>query len=183
MDYNPVALSLCVSGWVCSGYDVAVCDNSDVSFAECNATIESIACGNTYLGDYSEFPDLEGVCDYCTPVWSCDTYSEGACDVINDTRNDTCIGVNDANGCYLQTFLPTDNYGGNYTEFDIISSCSATYGERASYGYQVLVFLLPLLFILSALYGLMGKNMSPKVEKVTLSVIVLLVVLIILTLL
>ncbi len=59
------------------------------------------------------------LCDFCTPEWEC--VSHGPCQPNNIQ---VCDGVSDVNGCYAQTGLVSDEYQGNYLEFN--QSCQYT---------------------------------------------------------
>lgn len=51
-------------------------------------------------------------CDRCVPHWNCNRYSECT---VNDIQH--CNSVEDLNDCYNTTSLPSDLYGGDYSEF------------------------------------------------------------------
>lgn len=110
---------VCTPNWTCSGY--AACNTSDLQ--ACNAVTDQNTCGDIYSGDYSEFTPQ--ACDYCTPNWSCIGY--GIC-LINDTR--LCNQTNDSNSCFAQTGLPSDQYNGTYTEFNVTACdyCTPNWG-------------------------------------------------------
>lgn len=114
----------CSPDWSCTGY--GSCLNNDTQ--DCNAVTDLNTCGDTYLGDYSEFTPQ--VCDYCTPTWNCDGYA--SC-LITDTQ--LCDAVTDNNTCYEETGLSSDNYSGNYSEFspNVCDYCTPTW-SCAAYG-------------------------------------------------
>jgi hypothetical protein len=96
----------CVPDWSCSGY--GNCLSNDTQ--PCNATIDNNQCGGSYAGNFSEFQPQ--VCDFCMPNWNCSGY--GNC-LQNNTQ--ICNTTADLNNCYAQTNLSSDQYTGNFSEF------------------------------------------------------------------
>jgi hypothetical protein len=109
----------CVADWVCSGYANATCLVNDTSTAACNAVTDNNTCGDSYSGDYSEFDNQTGVCDYCTPSWNCTGFE--AC--VSPATTASCNETEDLNGCFATTSLAADQYSGNYSEFNT-SACT-----------------------------------------------------------
>jgi hypothetical protein len=54
-----------VPDWSCTGYEEPTCLANDTTVAACNNVTDLNGLGESYSGDYSEFPDQVGVCDYC----------------------------------------------------------------------------------------------------------------------
>jgi hypothetical protein len=95
--------------WECNGYDAC----SVIDTKTCNSVIDTNSCGESYTGNYSEFTLS---CDYCTPSWSCDGF--GICNLFSHNLfSHNCSSVADANSCYSQTNLPSDQYSGDYSEY------------------------------------------------------------------
>lgn len=161
-DYYAVAYSpYCASVWECIGYGASTCLSDDTTTASCNSVNDTNSCGRIYSGDYTEFANETGVCDYCTPSWSCDGYFNGTCIIENGTglSSWSCNSVVDANSCYSQTLLPSDQYIGNYSEYGSgFNSCEADFYSKSAYGFGVLVTLIPVMLIV-------GLFMSSQVGR------------------
>lgn len=146
--YNE-AFASCSENWVCVGYANATCLINDTSTAMCNAVNDTNACGTNYTGDYTEFANQTGVCDYCTPDFAseCSVWNTSAC-AGNLTNNYTCLATVDSNGCFALTGLPSD-------EPDLY----ALYGERTCNELQnenaLGVASLAIAFIPLLLFGLL----------------------------
>ena len=120
----------CVSNWVCIGYDTPVCLLNDTTTAMCNSVNDTNVCGDPYTGDYTEFANQTGVCDYCTPIFSCSEFNSTC--LINDTSTNECLSINDSNSCYSITNLTTDLYNGSLSDFDTIGVCDFCTPNTAS---------------------------------------------------
>lgn len=136
----------CVEDWICTGYDTPVCLINDTSTAQCNQVLDANLCGTNYTGDYTEFANQTGVCDFCTPDFAleCPVWNTSVCS-NNISANYTCASTTDNNNCFAQTGLVSD-------EPDLL----ALYGERAcvdltNEGFSnlqfLLIALLPLILI------------------------------------
>jgi hypothetical protein len=109
----------CIEEWICDAYDTPTCLINDTSTASCISVYDNASCGTTYTGDYTEFANQTGTCDYCTPEWLCTGYET----CVSPATTASCDTVNDNNTCYSITNLTSDQYDGNYTEFNT-TSCS-----------------------------------------------------------
>jgi hypothetical protein len=166
----------CTPSWECDGYGSATCLTDDTTTASCNSANDTNGCyaqtslpADQYSGDYSEFANETGVCDYCTPSWSCDNYINSTCVIVNGTGSlyQTCNSVDDANSCFSQTALPSDNYVGDYSEYGITPlECSASQTQKTNYAMGVLMALLPLIFICGSCLVYLGLNFGRK-DKLT----------------
>ena len=67
-------------------------------------------CSLNYTGNYSEFGTQ--ACDYCLPSFSC-SFSSFDC----QEHQKQCLNVTDANGCYAETSLSSDEFDGNLTPY------------------------------------------------------------------
>ena len=187
-DYEPVALTLCNSNWVCDGYDAPVCLIDDTTTQDCNSVTDT-SCGETYVGNYSEFVNDTGVCDYCTPSWSCDGYFNGTCIIVNGTGSSTysCDSVADNNSCYATTLLPSDQFQGNPATYGSgVNSCDADLYTKSAYGFAVLVALIPLMLIIGLfMSSSLGKKYmsNPTTNKVIGLVALVIIVLLLVALL
>lgn len=106
-DYLPLTTpgQCLIPTYNCTAY--TNCTTADV--LPCTTVVDSV-CGINFTGTIS---DYDGVCDYCTPSWVCNGY--GTCQV--STQSQACNSAADTNLCYGLTGLPSDQYGGNYSEF------------------------------------------------------------------
>jgi len=112
--YAVLTITNCVEDWVVNYGDCLVTDLMLKYY------IDNNDCGTT-----RELPLDNGTyesCDYCVPSWSCSGY--GSC-LIDDTQQ--CNAVTDANSCYAQTGLSSDQYSGDYSEFSAQSCDYCTY--------------------------------------------------------
>lgn len=100
------------------------CDFTCDTYTACQLN-DTIQCSNiiggngtgycpvtTYNGDGS---DWISACDYCTPRWDCTTYDPVECGELDTVQN--CTAVQDLDNCYAQTGLASDQYTGDYSEF------------------------------------------------------------------
>lgn len=160
----------CVPDWSCDGYGTPVCYPDDTSNASCNSVTDLNVCGESYTGDYSEFPDQVGVCDYCTPSWSCSSYDD--CTPENVLP---CLNVTDANAC-------GEPFTGNLTVYD--DSCeynqitgSVTAKVENAINMVVALFLAMVVFSLLAVFitrsDMMANN--PELKKVIVGVSIFLI--------
>jgi len=147
---------ICVEDWVCNGYGNATCLINDTSTASCNSVIDNNACGTNYTGDYSEFTNQTGVCDFCTPSFAseCTVWNTSACPAQNYTGNYSCIATIDANSCFSQTSLPSDapDFNALYGQ----RVCSELQSENSLALAGLLVALLPMLLICVACFNIPG---------------------------
>ena len=187
-DYEPIAFSLyCASTFVCDGYGTGTCLLNDTDTASCNSVNDTNSCGRIYSGDFSEFLNQTGICDSCTPSFSCDGFSAGVCNITSETSNDTCNSVNDGNGCFALTGLGADQYAGNFSEFpDEINACNVSNTARANYLMGALILIIPLIFILSLLFSSRFGNKlikDKKISNLTTTLLIVVIVVMLLTLL
>lgn len=61
-DNISITMGSCVPDWSCNGYDVCLSNSTQ----NCNSVTDLNFCGETYSGDYSEFPPQS--CTYVAPV-------------------------------------------------------------------------------------------------------------------
>jgi len=104
----------------------STCDYCDPSWTEVNTSCLS---SDQIIGRYNDTnncysltnlssdnnppPNNTYSCDYCLPNWNCTGY--GVCQA-DDYQY--CNDVTDNNSCYANTSLPSDQYSGDYSEFD-----------------------------------------------------------------
>jgi hypothetical protein len=88
----------CTPDWSCDGYTTPTCLINDTSTAACNSTTDNNACGTSYTGNYTEFENQTGVCDYCTPSWSCSLWDT----CVEPATSVNCTTAVDANSCYAK---------------------------------------------------------------------------------
>jgi len=172
---------VCTPNWVCDGYGAATCLINDTNTAACNSVNDTNSCGELYGGDYSEFSNQTGVCDYCTPSFSCDGYATGVC-LQNGTRYDECDSVVDANTCFNITGLSNDTYAGDFSEFANQEN-ECTYVDEYAGASAAVMLLLPLVFILSMLFYVPGikeymqeKEVAGRIIKIIGVVIALIII-------
>jgi hypothetical protein len=182
-DTNAVALTAyCAPNWVCIGYGSPTCLVDDTNTSACDTVNDTMSCGQSYLGNYSEFANATGVCDFCTPSWSCDGYVNSTCVVTNGTGvlTETCNSALDNNSCYATTLLPSDQYLGNFTELGQQQlACDASAYAKSQYGMNLLIMLLPLLIIVILGMALMGfdANTSTQTRRILLGITTVIIVL------
>lgn len=181
----------CNEDWVCDGYAGSVCLLNDTSTASCNSVFDNNSCGTSYTGNYSEFANQTGVCDFCTPDWYCDGYVNTTCIVVNGSGSLTqsCNSAADNNTCYSQTGLPSDQYIGTYVEFgSSVLECDAGTSAHATYGQGVLINLLPVIIISGLAIAYVGTRLKSKKElgdsgKIIAGVVLIITVLLLIALL
>ena len=145
------SFTFCAPDYVCSGYDNATCYNNDTSQQACNAVTDNNLCGDTYMGDFSEFSPIVGVCDFCIPDFAptCTVYNTSACNG-NPGGNYSCAATIDNNNCFAQTSLPSDEPDllGLYGEFQCTELANTGFANLKT----LLFSLLPLLLILGLIF-------------------------------
>jgi hypothetical protein len=104
----------CTPNWSCNGY--ASCLVNDTQ--RCNSVTDLNTCGGAYGGDYSEFNAQ--ACDYCAPSFGCSEYSN--C-IGTPYNHKDCLAVSDANTCFTQTGLVSDQFAGSLSSYET-SDCS-----------------------------------------------------------
>ena len=153
--FSNITIGNVTCNFVCIGYDTPLCLLNDTSTASCNAVNETLDCGipfNETNLTFANFTNQTGVCDFCTPIFagSCPVWNTSTCVENNGTGNYSCIATTDANNCFAQTSLPSD-------EADL----DALYGKRmcedlGNQGFNnaqlLMIALLPLLLILTLLF-------------------------------
>ena len=146
--------SACTPDYVYTGYGTATCLINDTSTTSCNAVTDNNACGIPYAGDYTEFANQTGVCDFCTPdpAPTCAVEDTSQCGLTNFTANVTCIAGLDNNGCFATTGLPSD-------ELDLDSlyppySCSEFTNDQFNGAQALMIALLPLLILIGLMFGI-----------------------------
>ncbi len=100
----------CTTSWSCNLW--GFCNASDLEI--CIEAVDNNSCGYDYDGNYSEFGTQ--ACDYCTPSWSCIRHINRC--PTSHIKN--CLTVEDANGCYLLTGLPSDDFDGDYSPYEAV---------------------------------------------------------------
>ncbi len=94
-------------------------DWSNISACGTNDTIQQrkeltqydlYGCAEVENQTFYQYQDI--ACDYCVPDWSCSAYGD-----CNSSDQQPCDTATDANGCYVQTSLASDQYSGDYSEF------------------------------------------------------------------
>ncbi len=144
----------CTPDWTCNGYDAGTCLINDTNTAMCNSVTDANVCGENYTGDFTEFDNQTSACDFCTPNFLCDGYS------------DTCIGdelacnsVNDPNLCFSTTNLSSDDYNGTFTEFTPLTCRISEEDNQAISG------MLGLLLALIVFGGLLMPKASASAKE------------------
>ena len=151
-------VSNCTPDWWCSEYNCTVDDES-----RCVQVSDYYSCDEPYHGDFSEFNVT--YCDYCTPAFYCSAYNE-TCDSLKSRE---CFSVNDTNNCYYQTYLPSDAFTGNESDFDIPCGYQPRYSKsdllpigKDAFGGSIYSILLVLGAIIAILILVLFVNMLTK---------------------
>ncbi len=112
-DNNTYSCDFCVPNWTKVNTSCLFDDNIIEYYNDLNS------CYNLTGVELDNIPPDNNTyfCDFCVPNWECNGYS--SC-LINDTQ--FCNSVNDTESCYLQTSLSSDEYLGNYSEYNY-STC------------------------------------------------------------
>jgi hypothetical protein len=107
----------CTSDWYCSLY--GDCQTDDKRY--CIEAIDNNSCGQEFSGNLTaDFTPQ--TCDYCTPSWSCSSIQSDC--PVNKVKE--CYAVADANDCYAQTALSSDQFNGSLITYN--SECGYVAG-------------------------------------------------------
>jgi hypothetical protein len=108
----------CVPDWVCTGY--AACNISNLR--PCTSVNDQNACGQVYLGDYSEFTPMS--CDFCVGLLT----EINATECVSSQRYVCYIDLNFGSCCNV-TQLPSDCFMGNLTfeQGCVFENCTSGY--------------------------------------------------------
>jgi hypothetical protein len=97
--------------WTCNSY--AACIPSPSGGRQNCLAVTGIPAGCTNSTFQGSFAPYNQSCDYCTPLWHCQTYT--ACNY--DTGQQNCDAAFDQNNCYASTNASSDQYAGDLSEF------------------------------------------------------------------
>jgi hypothetical protein len=116
-DMSISILTSCTPDWYCSLY--GDCQTDDKRY--CIEAIDNNSCGQEFSGNLTaDFTPQ--TCDYCTPSWSCSSIQSDC--PVNKVKE--CYAVADANDCYAQTALSSDQFNGSLITYN--SECGYVAG-------------------------------------------------------
>lgn len=139
---NATVLSSCTPNWTCNGY--TECNISDLQ--SCNSTIDNNSCGESYIGDYSEFSPQ--ACDGSSPIIHLQNPSPDNTTVLTSPILNVIGNITNTNLTYIQYAIEnstslllfyTNNSLINKTFFDLAIQFNMSLFENGYYYYSAYV--------------------------------------------